>query len=171
MSAGLEAIRERMAEYLKGQGVAAVPAWPGAARERQDGPVTAVSLRRCQTGPAGFQDYLGERYDAGSGQWQELYGKRLQVTFGLDLYAPESAGAAGMQAAFDALAGALSGGGPPGLRVKEFSRGETGFDQALGLFHCQAEAVCTAYLYAVAEEGGAFLDFVVKGEADGIDDT
>ena len=39
------------------------------------------------------------------------------------------------------------------------------------LFHCPAEAMCTAYLYAVAEEGGAFLDVVVKGEADGIDDT
>ena len=36
---------------------------------------------------------------------------------------------------------------------------------------CPAETVCAAYLYAVAEEGGAFLDFVVKGEADGIDDT
>ena len=167
----LERIREAMTAFLKGEGVAALTAWPGEDLERPEGPVTAVSLRACQGGPGGFQDYLGERYDAGTGRWQELYGKRLQVTFGLDLYAPESAGAAGMQAAFDALAGALSGGGPPGLRVKEFSRGETSFDQALGLFHCPAEAVCTAYLYAVAEEGGAFLDFVVKGEADGIDDT
>ena len=154
----LERIREAMTAFLKGEGVAALTAWPGEDLERPGG-------------PGGFQDYLGERYDAGTGHWQELYGKRLQVTFGLDLYAPEGAGAAGMQAAFDALAGALSGGGPPGLRVKEFSRGETSFDQALGLFHCPAEAVCTAYLYAVAEEGGAFLDFVVKGEADGIDDT
>ena len=192
----LERIREAMTAFLKGEGVAALTAWPGEDLERPEGPVTAVSLRSCPPppgrggdgggaggpGPAappracrggggGFQDYLGERYDAGTGHWQELYGKRLQVTFGLDLYAPEGAGAAGMQAAFDALAGALSGGGPPGLRVKEFSRGETSFDQALGLFHCPAEAVCTAYLYAVAEEGGAFLDFVVKGEADGIDDT
>ena len=166
-----ERIRERMAEYLTGQGIDAVCAYPDQRRLRRTGAVAAVSLRACQGGPGGFQDYLGERYDAETGRWQELYGKRLQVTFGLDLYAPEGAGAAGMQAAFDALAGALSGGGPPGLRVKEFSRGETSFDQALGLFHCPAEAVCTAYLYAVAEEGGAFLDFVVKGEADGIDDT
>ena len=169
--AGLDRIREHMTAFLTARGVDAVTAWPGQGRRRLSGPVAAVSIRACEGGPSGFRDYLGERYDQDSGQWQELYGRKVQVTFGLDLYAPESAGAAGMQAAFDALAGALSGGGPPGLRVKEFSRGETGFDQALGLFHCPAEAVCVAYLYAVAEEGGAFLDFVVKGEADGIDDT
>ena len=28
-----------------------------------------------------------------------------------------------------------------------------------------------AYLYAVADEGGTFLNFSVKGEANGIDDT
>ena len=107
MSAGLEAIRERMAEYLKGQGVAAVPAWPGAARERQDGPVTAVSLRRCQTGPAGFQDYLGERYNESTGLWEEWYGRQATLTFGLDLYAPAREDGEALQAAFDALAAAL----------------------------------------------------------------
>ena len=118
MSAGLEAIRERMAEYLKGQGVAAVPAWPGAARERQDGPVTAVSLRRCQTGPAGFQDYLGERYNESTGLWEEWYGRQATLTFGLDLYAPAREDGEALQAAFDALAAALLAGGPPELRGK-----------------------------------------------------
>ena len=167
----LERIREAMTAYLKKEGVDALTAWPDQDRGELAGPVAAVSLRSCQGGPGGFQDYLGERYDPERGAWQELYGKRIRAVFGLDLYAPRTGGAQGLQAAFDTLSGALSAGGPEGLRVKEWSRGESGYDQALGLFHCRAEAVCDAYLYAVAEEGGTFLDFIVKGEANGIDDT
>ena len=163
MSAGLEAIRERMAEYLKGQGVAAVPAWPGAARERQDGPVTAVSLRRCQTGPAGFQDYLGERYNESTGLWEEWYGRQATLTFGLDLYAPARGDGEALQAAFDALAAALLAGGPPELPVQEFSCGETVYDREARLLKRPAEAVCQAYLGAAERPGGIFTDFELRG--------
>lgn len=160
---GLEKIRECMTEYLNGQGVRAITAWPGESRRRLDGPVAAVSLRGCEAGPGGFRDYLGERYDPEAGAWRELYGRKVRVTFGLDLYAPRESGAAGCQGAFDALADALNGEGPAGLKLGELSRGEVVFDQSAGLFRCPAEAVCDAYLYAVAEEGGAFLEFEVKG--------
>ena len=81
-------------------------------------------------GPAGFQDYLGERYDPEAGRWEELYGRRAKLTFGLDLYAPERAqGDQALQTAFDALAGALHREGPPGMRLLELSCGETEYDQ------------------------------------------
>ena len=161
---GLDSIRERMTEYLRGKGVEAVTAWPDTARRPLAGPVAAVSLRACSGGPAGFQDYLGERWDEGAGRWMELYGKRVRLTFGLDLYAPRSSGAAGLRTAFDALADALRADGPEGLRMMELSGGEVEYDQNAGLFRCPAQAVCEAYLYAVAEEGGAFLDFEIRGE-------
>ena len=63
MSDGLDKIRERMADYLNAQGVAAVTAWPAEERLRREGAVAAVTLRACQAGPAGFQSYLGERYN------------------------------------------------------------------------------------------------------------
>ena len=158
-------IREQMAEYLRGQGIDAVCAYPEERRTRRSGPVAAVSLRACQGGPGGFQDYLGERYDADSGQWQELYGRKAELTFGLDLYAPQGCGAAGIQEAFDRMAEALRREGPPGLSLQELSCGETEFDQGAGLYHRKVEAVCQGYLYAVADEGGTFLDFIVRGES------
>ena len=82
MSMGLERIREKLADYLTKQGVPAAAAWPVKEREKLTGAVAAVSLRGCSAGPSGFQDYLGERYDAGSGQWQELYGRKAELTFG-----------------------------------------------------------------------------------------
>ena len=86
MSDGLDKIRERMADYLNAQGVAAVTAWPAEERLRREGAVAAVTLRACQAGPAGFQSYLGERYNQETEQWEEIYGRKVQLTFGLDLY-------------------------------------------------------------------------------------
>lgn len=169
--AGLERIREYMVTFLNARGVCAVAAWGTEARRQVTGPVAAVTLKGCSGGPSGFRDYLGERYDPEGGVWQELYGKRVKVTFGLDLYAGKEDGEAGCQAAFDRLAEALQAGGPEGLKLLEFSRGETEFDQRGGLYRCQAEAVCEAFLYAVADEGGAFLDIRVKGEIHGHDGT
>ena len=165
MSMEFGEIRERMAEYLNGQGIDAVCAYPDSGRLRRKEAVAAVSLRSCQGGPGGFQDYLGERYDEESGQWQELYGRKIVLTFGLDLYAPQGCGAAGIQETFDRMAEALQREGPPGLTLQELSCGETEFDQGAGLYHRTVEAVCRGYLYAVAQEGGTFLDFIVRGES------
>ena len=158
---GLDRIREHMTAFLTARGVQAVAAWPGQGRRRLSGPVAAVSIRACEGGPSGFRDYLGERYDRDSGQWQELYGRKVQVTFGLDLYG-ESAGE--LQTAYDRMAEAFQWEGPAGLALRELSCGETEFDRAAGLYRRAVTAVCQGYLYAVADEGGTFLDFVVRGE-------
>ncbi len=141
-------------------GVDAVCAYPEERRRQRSGPVAAVSLRACQGGPGGFRDYLGERYDESTGQWQELYGRRVTLTFGLDLYG-ESAGE--LQTAYDRMAEAFQWEGPAGLALRELSCGETEFDRAAGLYRRAVTAVCQGYLYAVADEGGTFLDFVVRG--------
>ena len=161
MSGGLENIREQMVDYLKERGVQAFAAWPAGERPVQEGALVVVSLRGCQAGPAGFQHYLGERYDERTGLWQELYGRRVTLTFGLDLYG-ESAGE--LQTAYDRMAEAFQWEGPAGLALRELSCGETEFDRAAGLYRRAVTAVCQGYLYAVADEGGTFLDFVVRGE-------
>lgn len=164
MSMGLDKIRQKMADYLTGQGVNALIAWPQGERELLKETVIVVSLRGCQTGYAGFQDYLGEWYNPDFGRWEERYGKKVQMTFGLDLYARKESGEDGMEAAFDALALALSSGGPAGMEIQEFSCGETGYDQSGRLLKRAAQVVCGAYLYAVTESGGSFLDFEIKGD-------
>ena len=138
MSGGLEQIREGLTAHLNGKGIRAVSAWSGTARTFPCGPVAAVSLRGCRWGPAGFQDYLGERYDPAQGDQA-------------------------LQAAFDALAGALHREGPPGMRLLELSCGETEYDQGGQLLRRPVEAVYEACLYAAAEPGGLFQDFEIRG--------
>ena len=154
-------MREQMAAFLETAGGDAVCAYPegaAAATERAGGRCVPAGL----PGRAGgFRDYLGERYDESTGQWQELYGRRVTLTFGLDLYG-ESAGE--LQTAYDRMAEAFQWEGPAGLALRELSCGETEFDRAAGLYRRAVTAVCQGYLYAVADEGGTFLDFVVRGE-------
>lgn len=163
MSAGLEQVREEMARYLRERGVSARAAWPPGGQRELNGPEVLVSLRGCRMGPGGFQDYLGERYDPKSGLWKEFFGRKAELTLGLDLYAPLRMGGEGIQAALDALAGALLEGGPEGLNVQEFSCGETGYDESGRLLRRSAQAVCGCWVYSCGEAGGVFLDFELRG--------
>ena len=119
-------------------------------------------IRGVESRREGVTAYKGIRY-AEAGRWEELYGRRAKLTFGLDIYAPGKNGAAECQETFERMADALRNGAPLGLNLESLSRGEDRFDETLGLFCCPAEAVCDAFLYAVADEGGAFLDFEVRG--------
>lgn len=158
---GAEELRERLAEYLRENGLEAVTAWGGQERLRAGRAVAAVSLRAVQSGAPGFQDYLGEHYDTKAGRWVERYGKRVKLTFGLDL----SAGTAqAVQEGLDTLAEALGKGGPAGLKPAAFSAGETGYRAEAGRYCCPAQAEFEAWSYAETAEDGAFLDFTVRGE-------
>ena len=118
MSGGLDGLRERLAAFLQEKGLRAMTDWPAEPREQLDGPVAVVSLRGCQAGPAGFQHYLGERYDKEREQWVEVYGQKVQFTFGLDLYAPPKLGEGPYRPPWTSWRGACAGAGPEGLDIR-----------------------------------------------------
>lgn len=163
MSKGLDMIRERMTEYLRRQGVDAVNAWPQGERERRNGTVAAVSLHKCQAGPCGFQDYLGERFNEESGRWEELYARKVELTFGIDLYARAEVGEEQLQSCFDQVLEAFQAGGPEGVTVLQVECGETEYQNGGRMLKRTARVGCSAFLYAVAEPGGACLDFEIRG--------
>lgn len=158
---GLQELRRALAAFLREKGLDAVTAWGPEKRLRPGKAVAAVSLRGFESAPPGFQDYLGERYNAQAGCWEELYGKKAALTFGLDLYA---ASAEEIQAGLDALSLALSGDGPKGMRPVAFSAGETGYQSESGRYFCPAQAKFAVWVTTVSREDGSFLDFEVRGE-------
>ena len=162
MSAGMEKICRAMADYLSGKGVPARTAWPMTFREEK-GPVVVVSLRSCQAGPSGFQDYLVERYNQETGLWEECFGKQAELTLGLDIYAPEGGDGQTVRETFDRLASALILGGPEGLRAEEFSWEEMDYDAQSRRLRGRVRAVCHACLQGIMEGGGAFVDFELRG--------
>ena len=162
---GLDGLRERLAAFLEERGVHAVTAWsPQPARDHR-APVAAVALKQVEGDGLGFQNYLGVRYNPEAGAWEELYGRRLRLVFGLDLYVPKEQGGEGCQRAFAGLAQALTGEEPRGLSLGRLSCGEAEFHRESGMFRCPAELEAQAGMYAAAaQDGGLLLDFDVKGE-------
>ena len=158
----LEQIRESVAQYLTERGVNARAAWNEQERPALTEPVTVVSLRGCKTGPGGLLDYLGEVYDPESGLWEERYGRRVELTFGLDTYAAEGMQRE-LQTAFTALAHALAAGSPDGLAVQELICEETEYDGKARLLKRTAQVVFTGWLCAVKRAEETFLDFELRG--------
>lgn len=159
---GVQELGRKLAEYLESKGLDAVTAWGEGKRLRPERVIAAVSLRAMESGPPGFQNYLGERYNGESGCWEELYGKRVELTFGLDLYA---ATAQEVQAGLDLLSGVLSEGGPGGMEPVGFSTGETVYRQEERRYFCPVQARFGVWAVAAAREDGSFLDYEVKGES------
>lgn len=155
-------LRRRLAEYLESKGLEAVTAWGEERRPRPGRAVAVVSLRAMESAQPGFQSYLGERYDEERGCWEELYGKRVELTFGMDLYA---ATAEAVQAGLDALSAALGEGGPEGMEPLDFSAGETVYRQEDRRYFCPVQARLGVWAVAAAREDGAFLDYEVRGES------
>jgi hypothetical protein len=163
VSTGLEQVRERMAEFLNSRGVSAVTAWPMAPRREPERTVAVVSLRGCKVEPGGLQNYLGDRFDEETGRWEERYGRKARLTLGLDLYAPEKGDGQAVQWAFDKLVQVLLLEEPEGLAVEELSCGQTVRDGESRRLKRPVDAVCTAWLSAGTDAGGAFTDFDLRG--------
>lgn len=129
------------------------------ARLRPAGPVAAVSLSGVRCAPGGFQDYLGMK------NGDELYGRRMELTLALDLYAPRSGGESACQAAFTALAEALVCGDLAGLPAEEITAGQVEFLAKDGLYRLPVTCRCGGWMVARVDDSGAFTDFEVEGKS------
>lgn len=158
-------LADTMADALISAGMEGVVRdFPDGGKKRYSRPVVAVGVKAGTGFSAGFKEYLGEKFRDDLGAWVELYGFRLDLTFGLSIYSPkgEPHGAAGCQLMLDRLSEA-AGKLPDGLKVRSLSFGEVSFDQVTGMFLCQAQLECAAFLYVEMDEDGEFLDFMLKG--------
>lgn len=158
---GVQELRQELAKYLTGQGLEAVPAWGEEKRQRLGTAVAAVSLRGMECKGSGLQDYLGERFDRERGQWEELYGKTVELTFGLDVYA---ATAEEVHRGLELLTAALDRDGPAGMKMVELTTGEPTYKQESKGYVCPVQGRFQVWAVAVDREDGSFLDFEVRGE-------
>lgn len=158
---GVQELRQELVNYLNQKGLDAVPAWREEKRQRPDKATVAVSLRGMECKGSGLQNYLGERFDREKGQWEELYGRTVELTFGLDLYA---SAAQEVQRGLDVLTAALDREGPGGMKVKELSVGETVYREGTRGYVCPVQGRFEVWAVAVDREDGSFLDFEVRGE-------
>lgn len=163
MNGALNILREAVAEQLRQAGVNAVTAMESQRASRWREPVAAVSLSRVVCAPGGFKDYLGVNVDPETGTERELYGREVELTLALDIYAPRDGGESACQRAAETAAETLVCRGAAGLTALEVQTGRVEFLENTGLYRLQVSCRCKAWLVAAAESGGAFVDFEVKG--------
>ena len=149
--------------YLKQQGLNAMAGWPKEERKRYTKPILVVQVREMQADSAGFQDYLGERYEESTGLWQEVYGKKLHITFGLDLYVTERGDSQSLREAAQQLSQAFVLGAPDGMWVEEIFGGEIRWDESSRCLKLENSLRCGAWLQAVRGVDSKFLDFELRG--------
>ncbi len=157
-------VRQGLIDYLTKREIHAIGAWNGDRRLSHGKAVAAVSLKALELAALGQQDYLGCRVDPDTAATVPVYGKRLSLTFGLDLYAPKGEPELCL-ALFDQLGQALCGGGPDGLVINGLRCGELRYDTESAMLTCAARLECQAWCYAAENEDGILVtDFIVKGE-------
>jgi len=164
VSRALNALRETVAEQLRQEGLNAVAAMEGRRANRWREAVAAVSVARVVCAPGGFKDYLGVRLDPGTGRERELYGREVELTLAVDVFAPRDGGESVCQEAAEAVTECLVCRGAAGLSTLEVQAGRVEFLEKEGLYRQEVSCRCRAWLVAETEDGGgAFVDFEVRG--------
>ena len=163
MNGALNALREQVAKQLRQAGINAVTGMESARSSRWREAVAAVSLTKVVCAPGGFKDYLGTHQEE-SGLERELYGREVELTLALDIFAPRDGGESACQNAAEAAAESLVCHGAAGLNALEIQAGQVEFLDKEGLYRQKTTCRCRAWLVARMDDGGgAFADFEVKG--------
>lgn len=136
---GLAALRQAMTDYLTAQGVESMTAWPKEQAGALTAPLAVVQVKEVEAGSAGFQNYLGQRYDAETRSWTEAFGQKVSVKFLVTLYSPRQDGERGCRALLDRVAEAFLRGGPEGFAVAGAICG--GSDPALPLGGAELQGI------------------------------
>lgn len=136
---GLAALRQAMTDYLTAQGVESMTAWPKDRVGALTAPLAVVQVKEVEAGSAGFQNYLGQRYDAETRSWTEAFGQKVSVKFLVTLYSPRQDGERGCRALVDRVAEAFLRGGPEGFAVAGAICG--GSDPALPLGGAELQGI------------------------------
>ena len=164
MNGALNAWRQSVVEQLRESGLNAVAAMESVRASRWREAVAAVSLSRVVCAPGGFKDYLGVMTDPESGVERELYGREVQLTLALDVFAPRDGGESMCQGLAEAVTECLVCRGAAGLSALEVQTGRVEFLEQDGMYRQEISCRCKAWLVARMDDGGgAFVDFEVKG--------
>lgn len=153
----------QLCQWLKEREIPALTGWTGVERNAMSAPAVLVTVKEYHACSAGFEDYLGEQYNEEKGIWEELYGKKVEVTLGLDLYAPERESEQSLQTLLERLISLLTLEAPDGLQVGNITCGQTKWDEGQRRIKREVSARCTLWLRAVCSEGTEFLDFELRG--------
>ncbi|MEG0876073.1 MAG: hypothetical protein RSF77_02895 [Oscillospiraceae bacterium] len=160
----LDTVLTAVVSALTAAGIKAFRQFPNRRADLSLGAFVCLGVDSCKCLSSGLGEYLGIKIGA-QGLETELFGRRLELLLGFDVFSPfeSAAGADGCIQCADALRGALSG-LPSSIRGLELSCGEVSADEESGCFRCKCTLRALAFLVAESSgDGTEFLNYVLKG--------
>lgn len=163
MSVEYDSVIAAVAGFLRNYTDVTVKADPFGKMKEFNAPVVAVSIEEAESTASGVGDYLGIFSDAETGE-REIYGRYLEVTLGLSVYAPDTKehGAQAVSRVFGQIVSAFSQCSLP-IKVKSIQCGKTEFDEITRMYRCEVTAKCRCFMTAEIREDGEFTDYILKG--------
>ena len=162
MSAEL-GIAKAVCDWLAAREVPALEGWSGKDRPEEKSCAVVVSVREYDAHTAAFAHYLGERYNVDTAAWEEVFGRKVELKLGLDLYAPEEGTERELQQLLERLTALLTLEAPEGIRIGAVTCGQTRWDEQQRRLRREVTAACTVWLQAVGTECAEFLNFELRG--------
>ena len=159
------AIIDAVVGVLSENQLRAMQGFPESATQLRAGTLVCVSVKDARSLSSGMGEYLGRSFDPQGNDKGEIYGLKLEMVIGLDIFAPpgEGHGAAECLEYYGAISRALSS-LPAGLKIKELRCGAAEPDSLTEGYKCPAEIHCVAHIIGEADaDTGEFLDFNLKG--------
>ena len=154
-------VRQAVLEALTKADITALEAFPDGRAKAYSGAVATVSAGAAEGKAMGFCNYLGEIYDPDAGTVRELYGKQLEGDVLVDVRANR---AADCERGCEAVSEVLLGGLPAGIRPGELRWEALAWEKSTEMFLRRGTLRVQALFVAQsAEDGEAFLDFILKG--------
>lgn len=160
----LDAVLEAIVGTLKEAGVFAFRAFPEAAEKLPAAGGVSISVESYRVNSSGLSDYLGIKTAGGGTGEREVFGRRLALKLGMEVFVPFGCGgSAACEQATERLREALTK-LPSGVRLLEMHCGEVNADEEAGAYRCKCRAECLAFLVAESDgETPEFTDFKLKG--------
>ncbi|NLH01876.1 MAG: hypothetical protein GX488_08290 [Clostridiales bacterium] len=164
----LDMVLETIVDFLKRENISAFREFPERKSNIKSGVSVSVGIESCRYLSSGMGEYLGVRTPSGGKDEKELFGRRMEIELGLEIFSPFGGefGASGCVRCADSLRECF-GRLPPSIRALEMECGEIRADEKMSAFRCKCKLRCMAFL--IAERSGddtEFLDFVLKGTVD-----
>ena len=144
-------------------GTFAICRYPAETKLKYRQPAAAVYIKESRGLSSGFGEYIGTRTTPEGGE-TEIYGKKLAMTIGFDVFSPEGSqyGAEGCSRALSNVLNAMSL-VPSAIKPREITLGDTKFNSQTGMYMAQGEIRCDVYVSAERDDDGTFTDFRLRG--------
>lgn len=156
----LDTVLDSFVSLLQSRGLNAVRQFREELLDRDDDILFCVGLKSASILNSGAGEYLGLCTDERTGEQNELYGFRADLSITLDIFADT---AALCSKGLDSLGNGIST-LPSGIKGAELVCGEIQPDSGTGLYLLPVELKCRSYLSAeMVGETGEFSDFILRG--------